>query len=370
MAKRRIWSTAALQPGKGRMTTTRARTAVRLVHPGPDAERAWQRVVESLGDASLAHSAEWLTVIRKAYGHDPLYLSAEDDEGRAGVLPAFIVRRPLFGTVVTSMPFLDTGGPCSGSAALTALLVERLITEAQRLGARTVELRCTERLDLPPEPDQHKVTMALPLTPDSDQLWRQVGGAVRNQIRKAERAGLSVDFGGVENLAAFYDAFAARMRDLGSPVHAFGFLRAVMESFGARARIALVRKGNTAVGGLLALTFKDRLVVPWATCLKEYFSLCPNMLLYWETLRFAGAEGFRCFDFGRSSRDSSTYRFKSQWGAREEPLFWYTIPVTPRRVTSPTRSRTGAVLLTGMWRHLPVAATRRLGPPIRKYLTQ
>jgi serine/alanine adding enzyme len=350
--------------------TLGARAAVRFLQAGPDAERAWQRVVDKLGDANLAHSSEWMTVIRTAYGHDPLYLTAEDEAGQSGVLPAFIIRRPFFGTVVTSMPFLDTGGPCSPSSALAPLLVDGLIAEARRLGARTVELRCTAPLNLSATPDQHKVTLALALTPDADRLWRQVGGAARNQIRKAERSGLSVDFGGVEHLPAFYEAFAVRMRDLGSPVHAFGFLRAVMEAFGARARIALVRKGNTAVGGLLALAFKDRFVVPWATCLKEYFSLCPNMLLYWETLRIASTEGFRCFDFGRSSRDSSTYRFKRQWGAREEPLFWYTIPVTPRRHTGVTGTSHGAVFLTRMWRCLPVAATRRLGPPIRKYLTQ
>src|SRR2546427_11258796 len=64
------------------------------------------------------------------------------------------------------------------------------------------------------------------------------------------------------------------------------------------------RKGGTPVGGLVALAFKDRLAVPWASCLKEYLSLCPNMLLYWEVLRTACVEGFRTFDFGRSSRHS------------------------------------------------------------------
>jgi CelD/BcsL family acetyltransferase involved in cellulose biosynthesis len=124
------------------------------------------------------------------------------------------------------------------------------------------------------------------------------------------------------------------------------------------------------VGGLVALAFKDGLAVPWASCLKEYFALCPNMLLYWETLRTACAEGFRRFDFGRSSRHSGTYHFKRQWGAREEPLFWYTIPIAPRRRQPILRASNGAVSLAMLWRRLPLSLTRRLGPPIRKYLTQ
>jgi len=168
----------------------------------------------------------------------------------------------------------------------------------------------------------------------------------------------------------FYDAFAERMRDLGSPVHHPAFLGAVLDAFGPRARVVLVRKGSVTVGGLITIAFGDRVVAPWATCRKDYFALYPNMLMYWEAIRMACAGGFRCFDFGRSSRQSGTYRFKRQWGAEEEQLFWYTIPLGTRRSASvPTPGR-GAAIAASLWRRLPVSVTRKLGPPIRKYLTQ
>ncbi len=331
---------------------------------------AWQDAVSELNQSNIAHAPEWFTAIRQAYGHEPLYLSAETEDGRPGLLPAFVIRRPLLGAIVTSMPFLDTGGPCSSSAALANLLVDRLIGEARRVGATAVELRCTAPLALPCQPMNNKVNMTLDLPADPDLLWRQINGSLRTQIRKAERSGLSIDCGGGDNLTAFYDTFVVRMRDLGSPVHAFDFLDAVITSFGDRARVVLVRKGRTPVGGLIALAFKDRLIVPWATCLKDYFALCPNMLLYWETLRMACLEGFTRFDFGRSSRGSGTYQFKHQWGAHEEPLFWYTIPITSRHRSSQSKDSRAAAFLTKSWSHLPLAATRALGPRIRKYLTQ
>ena len=352
------------------MATILDRPDVRVSRSAPDAAGRWRRVVDELGQSTLAHSPEWFTVIRNAYGHDPLYLTAEDGEGRLGLLPAFVVRRPFFGTVVTSMPFLDAGGPCAPSVALAQVLVEHLIGEARHVGAQAVELRCPERLALASQPLEHKVNLTLDLPADSDRLWRRLDASVRNQIRKAERSGLSVECGRGEKLTAFYDVFAARMRDLGSPVHAPEFLRAVVDAFGDRARIVLVRKDSTPVGGLVALAFKDRLAVPWASCLKDYLSLCPNMLQYWETLRMACLEGFRRFDFGRSSRNSGTYRFKRQWGAREEPLFWYTIPIARRRSPTISSAPKGAVLLANVWQRLPLAVTRRLGPHIRKYLVQ
>jgi FemAB-related protein (PEP-CTERM system-associated) len=268
------------------------------------------------------------------------------------------------------MPFLDSGGPCGSSPALKRILIEHLIAEARRVGAKSIELRSAERLDIGGRPAEHKVNMTLPVPADADGLWRKLDKNVRNQIRKAERSGLTIESGGVERLAAFYDIFAIRMRDLGSPVHAPGFLAAVLAHFGTRARVLIAWKGRLAVGGLIAIAFKDRLTVPWASCLKEYFPLCPNMLLYWETLRRACAEGFRQFDFGRSSRDSGTYRFKAQWGASEAPLFWYTIPTAASSADTRSEHRSGVAFLSRTWQYLPVSVTRQVGPRLRGYLIQ
>lgn len=340
-----------------------------MIRSLPDAGCTWRRVVEESAEASLAHAPEWLPVIQRAYGHDPFYLSAEDDQGGCAVLPAFVVRRPFFGSVVTSMPFLDSGGPC-GSPGLSRILIEHLIAEARGIGARSIELRCSKRIDIGIRPAEHKVNMTLPIPADVDRLWGQLNKDVRYQIRKAERSGLTVESGGAEKLTAFYDTFAVRMRDLGSPVHAPGFLAAVVEQFGSRARVLLVRKDGVTIGGLIALAFKDRLCVPWASCLKKHFSLCPNMLLYWEALRAACAEGFRRFDFGRSSRDSGPYRFKCQWGAQEEPLFWYTIPIAASAAQSTSDHHGGAAFLSRTWQHLPLSVTRQVGPRLRGYLIQ
>jgi FemAB-related protein (PEP-CTERM system-associated) len=327
----------------------------------------WSEAVEGLSGSGLAHAPEWFTVIRKTYGHDPLYLSAEEGGGRA-FLPAFIVRRPVGATLVSSMPFLDGGGPC-GQPDLADALVARLLEEARRRGAAAVELRCARRLDVDAQPMEHKVNLTRALPADAAGLWGQLDGSIRNHVRKAEKSGLSVTLGGAEQLDAFYAIFAARMRELGSPVHARRLFTAIFDAFGSRARTAVVRLGERPVGGLVALAFRDVLTVPWASCASEYRRLCPNPLLYWQTIRAACADGFRRFDFGRSTRDSSTYRFKIEWGAEEEPIFWYTIP-TSARSRPAASSRPRYAFLAEYWRRLPLAVTCSLGPRIRKYLTQ
>jgi FemAB-related protein (PEP-CTERM system-associated) len=333
----------------------------------PDA-MPWSRALEAAPGARLGHAAEWARIIGQSYGHEPLYLATTGPGGMA-VLPAFVVRRPLAGTVVTSMPFLDSGGPCGASPATAALLVARLAAEARARGARLVELRCAERLPIDVEPSTAKVNMTLALERDPGALWQRFHKSVRNQIRKAERASLTVEPGAAA-LPAFYDVFVERMRDLGSPVHAFGFLRTVVDAFGSRARVLVVKKGSTTVGGLVALAFGDRVVVPWAACSKAHFALCPNMLLYWETIQSACRDGAARFDFGRSTRLSGTYQFKRQWGAEEEPLFWYRIPTDGAAAAALSAPGSARDALASLWRRLPLPVTRHLGPRLRRYLIQ
>lgn len=345
--------------------TDRMAARVRRWTPGGD---DWSRIVDRAERAALAHSERWFTVFQRAYGHAPLYLKADDERGESAVLPAYVVRRPLARPVVTSMPFLDAGGPC-GSVELGPELVGRLVEEATRVGARRVELRCTEPVDLRVEPSTAKVNLVLPLPSDPDRLWRGLNGKVRNQVRKAERSGLSLEVGGPEHLDPFYECFATNMRELGSPVHSRGFFRAIFEGFGSDARAVLVRQGATVVGGLVALSFKDRMVVPWASTLRERRDLCPGMLMYWGIVQRAAEEGLAWFDFGRSTRGSGTYRFKRQWGAVEEPLFWYTLSLGGGR-TAPADAEHRRALLAALWRRLPLRVSRWLGPRLRRYLTQ
>ena len=93
------------------------------------------------------------------------------------------------------------------------------------------------------------------------------------------------------------------------------------------------------------------------------------MLLYWETIRTACTEGFRKFDFGRSSRDSNTYRFKRQWGAIEEHLYWYTLPVDAHLSVDQSGEDRRKAIFAQVWQRLPLNVTRWLGPRLRKYIT-
>jgi hypothetical protein len=153
-------------------------------------------------------------------------------------------------------------------------------------------------------------------------------------------------------------------------VHGRGFVDAIFAAFGDAARVYLTRdRDGKAVGGAVALRFRGVVTVPWASSLREHFPACPNHSLYWRILADAAGSGATAFDFGRSHEGSGTYHFKRQWGAEPRPLLWKSFdpegrPLPPS-VLKPDEHR----ILTRIWRSLPVRVASKLGPVLRRQLS-
>jgi FemAB-related protein (PEP-CTERM system-associated) len=210
----------------------------------------------------------------------------------------------------------------------------------------------------------HKVAMVLSLQPTAEAQWDALDRKLRNQVRKAEKSGLTTRVGGAELLPAFYDVLARNMRDLGSPVHSKNFFKAILETFPDRSRLFCVSLGSTPIAASFVLWHDDRLEVPWASALRSYNPLCPNVLLYWEMLKFGIERRFARFDFGRSTPLEGTYQFKKQWGAEPQQLYWeyWLAPGRSLPDRSPKNPKFGKAI--AVWRRLPVMVTRAIGPSI------
>jgi len=182
------------------------------------------------------------------------------------------------------------------------------------------------------------------------------------------KEGLTSRIGAKELLDDFYKVFSINMRDLGSPVHSRKLLALVLEVFSETARIIVIYKDGLPLAGSLVVGFGDILENPWASSLREYSRLSPNMLLYWSMLEYACEHGFRYFDFGRSSQDEGTYRFKEQWGAKPVALHWQYLSIKGRRSESPKLEKSNFQRAIHYWQRLPVPLTRVLGPMIRRHI--
>ncbi len=364
------------------------------IHPLKESDRQlWDEFVIGQPDSHLYHLWGWKRVIETAYGHNTHYLAAVEQsatsnggvtESIKGVLPLVHMQHLIFGNKLVSIPFFDMGGVLAREGDTQQALLEKAIQLAKDLGASSVELRSnTPMPDLSPAASPlrapgvaihtatHKVRMTMALPESGELLLKSFKSKLRSQVNRPIKAGLQVKIGGAELFEDFYDVFSQNMRDLGSPVHSAQFIRKTIETFADLARIFIVYKEKTPLACSVTIGFRQALQNPWASALRKYSALSPNMLLYWKMLEYGCDNGYRSFDFGRSTPQEGTYNFKKQWGAAPVQLYWHGIRLNGgsmhEQAAASEKQRFGYA--ARYWQKLPVSITRIIGPAIRKHIS-
>jgi len=336
-------------------------TAVAIVE-ATDADRpAWDTFVDSHPDATGYHAWAWRQVFLRSFGHSSTYLMARAGERVEGILPLVEVNSLLFGRSLTSMPFLNYGGVVARTQAVAESLVAAGRDISRSRKCRHLELRHFSRLLSGVPCRRHKVAMRLVIGPG---MWEVFDRKLRNQIRKAEKSSLTAEQGTRELLPDFYTVFARNMRDLGTPVYGRRFFDEILQAFPDRTRIVVVRLNGAPVAAGLTYRTRTTVEVPWASSLREFNGLCPNHLLYWHIIQTAVADGCDTLDFGRSTPDEGTYRFKSQWGAEPVALHWEYPYLSGDGL--PDQGPTNPKFQTAIaaWKRCPLWLTNAVGPYI------
>lgn len=359
---------------------------IRLLDRGK--EQAWDTYVQGHPKSTLCHLSGWKNVIEKTYGHRSYYLIAENELPGSephitGVLPLVHIKSILFGNTLISMPFLNYGGMLAEDEQAGKLLLEEAKRLGRELGVKSIELRHIDPVSwletkgsdaseslLASSPGIRKVRMLLDLPESSRKLFESFKSKLRSQIRKPQKEGLTALVGGEELLDDFYHVFSINMRDLGSPVHSKKLFENILKEFGDNVKLGVVKNNGSPTASGLIFCFRDLAEIIWASSLREYNHLSPNMLLYWSLLEHVTDDGYRHFDFGRSTPYEGTYKFKEQWGAKPTPLHWYRIspngtPVDQGKYVEGNKLRRSGEII---WQKAPLSLANLVGPFIRKQI--
>ena len=312
-----------------------------------------------------AHALAWIDALNSGLGHQAYVIRADDLGKTIGEIPLVFVKGPIFGKFLCSLPYINTGGAWALNDETCSALIDRACDLADSLDVRYLELRHEksfshaklnfERSD--------KVHMRLSL-PDSDEaLDKSFKSKLRSQIRKSVSHNHSVKWGSHNALDDFYSIFAVNMRDLGTPVFPRQLFAAILSEFGDEAELCIVENGGKPVAGALLVHSNGTTEVPSASSLRSWNPKGANMFMYRQLLARAIRRGSHTFDFGRSSVDSGTYKFKTQWGAKPHPAIWqYYVRKGSADEMRPDSDRNQK--LVKIWQRLPVWLTKIIGPPI------
>lgn len=314
--------------------------------------------------AKICHLFAWGRHVVRPMGHKPFYLVAHQDGRVCGVLPLTLIRSRLFGDRIISQAFSNYGGPLVEDDTALKALYDRGIELSEEYRCESMEFRNIEPLPYGLHLRTDKVTFCIPLSPDPAESWKRLRPQIRNQIRKAEKAGLAVSAGGPEMLDDFYRIWTRRMHQLGTPCYPRKLFRLILKTFPDQSRVFLAHLNGKAIGGLFVYGFNGLAESRWGAVLTEYNDISPNYLLNWTAIQHFGATGAQWFDFGRSTVDSGQHTFKKRWGAVEIPLAYqyWTRPGHDPSIARPDSPKYAARIEA--WKKLPLWLTRLAGPYI------
>lgn len=337
-----------------------------LMAPPPD----WDAYVQARPDSAPYHLADVVRVGTRAFGLKSYFIVARGEGGRInGVLPLVEQSSVLFGKFLASVPFFNYGGALADDEVTLSALTSAAERLARERCVQHVELRSERPLAaLHYQTRLDKITMILDLPDTVESLSRKLGSKLRSQIKRAERENPQVQIGGRELLTRFYSVFRVAMHELGTPVYPLKFFQATFDSMPTRCRVVLVSAGGAVQAASFLVRYKDRMEVPWAAATPEAKPMALNMRLYWEMLKYSVETGCRQFDFGRSTRDSGTHRFKAQWGAQPVQLHWYYWLASGGELPQLNQNNPRYAMAASVWKKLPRWFVNAAGPHIVKNL--
>lgn len=363
--------------------TTEATTLPAPVFPALDQQHTWRDAfflsVERYADvadwpdfvmqnpyALPSHNPAWATLIEQSFGHRSLLVCARNAQGQLlGGVPVTIFSSPLFGKFAVSMPYLNYGGIVCEYFDICRALMDKLRELRAELGLQHIEIRSIHP-ELGDNPSTKKASMILPLPTTDAELDKMLGSKVRAQYKKADEFLPECKVGKMELLEDFYRVFAHNMRDLGTPVYSKQWFANILQHTGLNARVLLIYVKQKPVSCAFLVNHGKLMEIPWASTIKSANQYNANMWMYRQVLSFAINQGCQYFDFGRSTLDAGTFKFKKQWGAEPCQNYWYCL--LPDNAAKPELNPDNPKLklFIALWKLMPVWLTKIIGPTIIK----
>lgn len=333
----------------------------------------WDAYVRAHSRGTPFHTLAWKNAVERSFGHRPCYLLAEKVQGAfgppriVGVLPAFVLKSPVFGRYLSSVPFAEKGGPLADDPAAERALLDAAASYALSCRLDYVELRNEEPADGLPVKERY-VTFRKEMSSDPEKNLNAIPRKSRRMVRVGIKAGL-YSRTGRHLLSTFYALLATNYHRLGTPVFSYRYFRTLLDAFGAASEIRIIyTPEGLPIAGVLSFFYKDVVMPYYAGSLVEYRHLAPNDFMYYDLMCWACTRGYRWFDFGRSKIGTGSYSFKIHWGFEPKPLPYQYILIRTQEIPDLSPANPKYQRKIELWRRLPHWVSRLAGPPIARFL--
>jgi CelD/BcsL family acetyltransferase involved in cellulose biosynthesis len=328
----------------------------------------WTDFVARQPAATPFHHPDWARLVAGCYGFRAFAVTTSDATGKiqAG-LPVIEVRHLRGEPKWVSLPFTDYCPPLLSSPEDEAPLSAALLRAGKAAGVRRVEVRAPLAGTVPVRSGFRHVVR---LDGDPDQVFARFRRTVRQQIRQAEKTGLTVRqaAGPQDLLDTFYRLHLRTRRRIGVPVQPRRFFRMLWDSVISTGLglVFIAEASGRPVAAQVCLAWNGTMIGKFSASDDKAWSLRPNDLLIWYSIKTAFERDCRVLDMGRTDAGNDGLRaFKRSWGAVEEPLAYGTLG--GRTDAAPANDGMAGQLLASLIRRGPLMVCRAAGETLYRY---
>jgi len=323
--------------------------SLRIAPLTPAHEPAYEQLLQENEHSLLYMSLEYRSFLRRILeSSEDHYLLAFEGDRLRGALPSFVTRHPSYGPVLNALPFYGSnGGIVVSPEAENPDGVRRALLEAFETLALQESVKVSTLISNPLAADHpffeahgghtlrdERIGQITPL-PDRREdpaamdaaLMERFHYKTRNSIRKAMKSGLTVSHSGAaEAMATLARLHQENMRAIGGAAKSLEVFEAIREVFtyDRDYRVYLAEADGKVVSALLVFFHHRTAEYYTPATLESYRSWQPMSLLIFEGMKEAVRRGCRHWNWGGTwLSQGGVYQFKSRWGTRDYPYFYY-----------------------------------------------
>lgn len=347
-----------------------------------DSENVWKKFVEKTSGTKIQHILEWKKAIENTYPNciAYYYMFYEKNKLKA-IIPFFLVKSPLFGNRLMSLPFIDNGGFAGVvNEQMLEVFVDKVKKDITNLSL--IQIRLNSKMKnynklekwliknkFKKNLDRHQFILDLK---DSDKLWKTLSKSTKRMINTAEKNNLSLrEISLGQELDKFYELYFKRMKLFGTPPHSKEFFKNLWKNASPKNIKGLnCYKKNKLLASMICYLHKDYIYYIYSTSLndKESLQMRPNEFLYWNFIKWSADNKYSFFDFGQAEVNAEKgnhaeglYNFKKKWGGEiyERPYFDYSLN---KKDNGQDLKKYKKMIL--VWRKLPSSLIKIIGPRV------
>lgn len=286
----------------------------------------WNAAVLSAPQADLLQSWEWGEFKARSGNWQPLRLAAvSDGETVAG---AQVLCRPVLGARFLYAPRGPWWRDARGVGALASWLRRREALRAPvlRIDPPVTSLDGLAAAGFRPAPRQvqPRATIVVDLEKSPDEILAGFNSQVRYNARLAERKGVDVVEGGLDEVEEFWNLLTSTAQRKGFYERPLSYFTGIAQIFGGQAGVLLGRRGGETIAGAIVVTFGEAAYYLYGASGGDR-SVKPAELVQYRAMLWAKRQGAKRYDMwgipAHPTEDNplfGVYRFKSGFGGHEE----------------------------------------------------